>query len=397
MDVWDGTTWRTILVGGLNAGGRGFYALDITNPRAPRALWEFCSDAKLCPEADEDLGLSFGNPVISKRASDGRWVVMVTSGLNNTVPGNGRGFLYVLDALSGKVLEKVDTQEGTEKAPLGLARIAAWADNFMVDNTAKWVYGGDQQGNVWKFDLTASPVKVMRLARALDASGAPQPITTRPELGLVDGTYRVIFVGTGRYLGVRDLTDPATQTPPGTGPGSSRCTRSRISISPWAACAARPTPSCSRPSSSWRAERSARSRTPRWTGPRSNGWYVDLNPGGKSVGERVTIDPQLALGTLLVTTNVPGASACSIGGDSWVYQFDYRSGTYVAGSPNNLVARKQTGALTAGLVVYQLQKGSLVGQIQRSETTTRREDIVTATPPMKSRRTSWREVTPGIE
>ena len=98
-----------------------------------------------------------------------------------------------------------------------------------------------------------------------------------------------------------------------------------------------------------------------------------------------------------MTTNVPGASACAIGGDSWVYQFDYRSGTYVGGSPNNLVARKQTGALTAGLVVYQLQKGSLVGQIQRSETTTRREDIITATPPMKSRRTSWREVTPGIE
>ena len=62
-------TWRTILVGGLNAGGRGYYALDVTNPRAPQALWEFCSDATLCPVADEDLGFSFGNPVISKRAS----------------------------------------------------------------------------------------------------------------------------------------------------------------------------------------------------------------------------------------------------------------------------------------------------------------------------------------
>ena len=26
--------WRTILVGGLNAGGKGYYALDITNPGA---------------------------------------------------------------------------------------------------------------------------------------------------------------------------------------------------------------------------------------------------------------------------------------------------------------------------------------------------------------------------
>jgi type IV pilus assembly protein PilY1 len=397
MDVWDGTTWRTILVGGLNAGGRGYYALDVTNPRAPRALWEFCSDAKLCAVADEDLGLSFGNPVISKRASDGRWVVMVTSGLNNTSPGNGQGYLYVLDALTGARLEKIATQEGSEKVPVGLARIAAWADNFMVDNTAKWVYGGDQQGNVWKFDLTASPVKVMRLARALDANGVPQPITTRPELGLVDGTYRVVFIGTGRYLGVRDLTDPAAQTPPGDWSwqqsvyafkdldqpmGSLRSSSNALVQQSIIELAGETQRTVSNTQVDWATH---------------SGWYVDLNPGGKSVGERVTIDPQLALGTLLVTTNVPGASACAIGGDSWVYQFDYRSGTYIAGSPNNLVARKQTGALTAGLVVYQLQKGSLVGQIQRSEATTRREDIITATPPMKSRRTSWREVTPGIE
>jgi type IV pilus assembly protein PilY1 len=31
--------WRTILVAGLNSGGRGYYALDVTNPLAPKALW----------------------------------------------------------------------------------------------------------------------------------------------------------------------------------------------------------------------------------------------------------------------------------------------------------------------------------------------------------------------
>ena len=36
MDVWDGSNWRTILVGGLNAGGRGFYALDVTKPGSRR-------------------------------------------------------------------------------------------------------------------------------------------------------------------------------------------------------------------------------------------------------------------------------------------------------------------------------------------------------------------------
>jgi type IV pilus assembly protein PilY1 len=397
MDVWDGATWRTIVVGGLNAGGRGYFALDVTNPNAPRALWEFCSDSRLCPVADEDLGYSFGNPIVTKRASDGRWVALVTSGYNNVSPGDGKGYLYVLDALTGAVLEKIDTDAGNERNPIGLGRIAAWADNFFVDNTTKWVYGGDQQGNIWRFDLTVSPAKVIKLAQALDENGIGQPITTKPELGLVDGIHRVVFIGTGRYLGVEDLTDPATQKPAGTwawqqsvyafkdleqpmgslrDPGNQLVQQTIIELSSG-------------------TQRTVSNNKVTWG--TQNGWYVDLDPAGGAPGERVTVDPQLALGTLLVTTNVPGASACAVGGDSWVYQFDYRSGVYVLGSPNNIVARRQTGALTAGLVVYQLQKGSLVGQVQRSETTTRREDIVTAPAPLKSRRTSWREVTPGIE
>ncbi|HEU5284404.1 MAG TPA: PilC/PilY family type IV pilus protein, partial [Burkholderiales bacterium] len=216
MDVWDGSTWRTILVGGLNAGGRGFYALDITNPNAPRALWEFCNDKTRCLLSDPDLGLSFGNPIITKRESDQRWVVLLTSGYNNDVPpGDGNGYLYVLDAIKGTVLDKIRTGTGDAGAPTGFARISGWADNFFVNNSAKWVYGGDQNGDIWKVDLTVSPAKVTLLARALDAAGVPQPITTRPELGLVNGTHRVVFLGTGRYLGVSDITDPATQKPEG--------------------------------------------------------------------------------------------------------------------------------------------------------------------------------------
>ena len=96
-----------------------------------------------------------------------------------------------------------------------------------------------------------------------------------------------------------------------------------------------------------------------------NGWYVDFNPGNKSPGERMNVDMQLTLGTLTIATNIPDGSACSIGGDSWVYHIDFRTGSYVEGVTNKIVARKQTGVLTVGTVVYQLQKGSLVGQVQR--------------------------------
>ena len=77
-DVYDGSNWKTILVGGLNDGGKAYYALDITNPLAPKGLWEFkwsdtCYDSANSATAGADchLGKTFGRPLISKLA-DGR-------------------------------------------------------------------------------------------------------------------------------------------------------------------------------------------------------------------------------------------------------------------------------------------------------------------------------------
>jgi type IV pilus assembly protein PilY1 len=392
MDVWDGSSWRTILVGGLNAGGRGYYAIDVTVPNAPNALWEICHDKNLCKVWDENMGYSFGNPVITKRASDGKWVVLVTSGYNNVSPGDGKGYLYVLDALTGKILDTIATSAG-----YGLGKITPWIENFFLNNTTEHLYGGDLSGNMWKFDLTKSSGSVQRLGIATDANGAGQAITTKPELGLVDDVHKAVYFGTGRYLGVKDLTDPATQDPKGDwawqqtmygikdldmdygplrGTGNKLVEQTINELSGG-------------------LERTV-TRTPVDWATR-NGWYVDFNPGNSSPGERVTVDPQLVLGTIVVATNVPGGGACAIGGDSWIYQFDYRTGSYIEGAPKNLVARKQTGALTVGVVIYQLQKGSLVGQVQRSETSMMREDIMTSQGNMDSRRTSWREVTPELE
>src|SRR5690606_23625722 len=110
-------------------------------------------------------------------------------------------------------LEKVGTKVGDTTAPSGLAKIAVWADNAAVDNTGKYVYGGDIQGNLWRFNLQTKPIEVLHIGTLPDDNGRPQPVTTRPELGLVMG-HRVVFVGTGRYLGISDLQDPATLDPP---------------------------------------------------------------------------------------------------------------------------------------------------------------------------------------
>jgi len=398
MEIYDGATWRTILVGGLNSGGRGYYALDVTNPLAPQALWEFCSDNTMCVVSDTDLGLSYGNPIITKNAK-GNWVVLLTSGYNNVSPGTGQGYLYVLDVLTGKILQKIGTGAGSTASPSGLGKINAWIDTFATDNTASAVYGGDLQGNIWEFDMTTWPIPTpKKIAQTLDGSGRPQQITTRPELGLIDDTYTVLYVGTGRYLGLSDLTDPATQTPASTDAWQNSLYAFKIS----------PHDNSDTIYGNLRGTgnglvnqkitvvsattRTTSTNTVKWAG--SNGWYLDFNPSNDSPGERVNIDPQLVLGTLIVATNVPGGGACSVGGDSWFYQFDYKTGQYVVSSPGNLVAAKIQGAMSVGVSVFQLQSNAIGIVDMRSDAKPTQPGFNGAPASATAKRSGWRELAP---
>ncbi|HEX5629970.1 MAG TPA: PilC/PilY family type IV pilus protein, partial [Usitatibacteraceae bacterium] len=360
MDAYFGGGWKTILVSGLDGGGRGFYALDVTNPASPTVLWEVCSDKTVCKTWDPDIGFTHGNPVITKRESDGKWVVIVTSGLNNVSPGTGRGYLYVLDIETGDILAKVDTGEGDTTTPSGFNHVSAFASSFNTNNTAKWVYGGDLYGNVWRFDMAADPPKVTKLAQLKDPGGKPQSITSRPELGLIEG-FPVVFVGTGRYLGTDDLVDPASLAPPNQwayqqsfyaikdkGDGSTYANFRAANVVE------------NKIISSGPVSRTTSAKVD-FSWADKDGWFVDFNPSNESPGERVNLDPQLVQGTIIVVTNVPNNSACTVGGDSWIYQFDYKSGTYVPSAALNQAGQKFTGQITVGLVVVRLPSGVFKG------------------------------------
>jgi type IV pilus assembly protein PilY1 len=408
-DVYDSTNsaWKTLVVGGLNKGGRGYYALDVTDPANPKGLWEFCSDSTLCAISDTDLGYSFGDPIITKRGNDGRWVVMVTSGLNNVSPGNGRGYLYVLDALTGAILQKISAQDGSTTwgdttTPSGLNKISAFSNSSSTDNTALFVYAGDLYGNVWRFDPSVAPVSyptiqttgVQKLAQLMDGSSPPKPqsITTRVELGVVSG-YRALFVGTGRYLGATDLADPSTLTPAegwaynnsiygfkdkGTNYGNLRAA-TLPGLVQQTMTDSSGTRTISQNAVDWSAK---------------DGWYVDLNPSSTSPGERVNLDPQLQLGTLAIISNVPNNSACTVGGDSFNYQFNYASGLAVSTSPGGAVGTKTTGQIAVGFVIIQLPNGALkeivTGASGSKTTTSVNVGGVGGAP----RRSSWRELLP---
>lgn len=420
MDIFDGTAWRTILVGSLGAGGRGYFALDITVPNSPKALWERCSDSTFCPDvggldmSDEDMGLSYGVPVITKLPSTSshpnEWVVIYTSGYNNVSPGDGEGHLYVVKALTGELLYKVDTNEGTTATPSGLAKIAAWAENANTDNTSKWIYGGDLLGNMWKFDLTQATPTASKLGQALDDSGAVQAITSRPELGKVsDFADPVILFGTGRYLGACDVDfetgcptpDVTTQvqtvyaikdriySSDGTTSGTYYANGLRD------ADAGLVEQVLSETTVDGETIRVVNAPDPvDWSDPAVGGWYIDLS---LSTGERVDVDPQLVLGTLVVVGNVPEAgssNACSVGGSSWLYQFSFESGGYLEAlsSTKQVGGRVSDSALTVGIVVFRLPGGAL--KALATDATGSMQDIAVTTesPGTAPRRSSWREI-----
>jgi len=313
--------WRTILVGGLNQGGRGYYALDITNPSTPKLLWEFTTTAGQGSTKDDDLGYSYGNPVITAKA-DGTWVVLLTSGYNNINPGSGQGFLYVLNAGTGAIISKIATGAGSTTAPSGLAKIAAWND-APSSNRATYVYGGDLLGNVWRFDINSTATAaignggVLDFATLADPSGNPQPVTTAPVLGKISG-YRVVFIGTGQYLGTPDLSNSQVQSEYAIKDDNATATLVDPAGSP-----RNSTTLVQQTLTAANGVRTASNNPVDFTTGR--GWYVDFPDSG----ERVNIDGKLVQGTLLIATIVPSNTVCAPGGYGWLNYFNYLTGSSV--------------------------------------------------------------------
>lgn len=304
--------WKTILVAGLNGGGRGYFAIDVTTPESPVLLWEFYAQSS---GANSNLGYTFGNPVVTKM-QDGRWVVLLTSGYNNGTyarklsdgsyvsnnpVGDGGGYLYVLDANSGSLLKTLSTGEGSAAAPSGLTKISAYADQMFENNTALNVYGGDLNGNIWRFNINTNAVT--KIASLRDGGGASQKVTTQPELGKVNSNV-VVMVGTGKFLELSDLTNMPLNSAytfkdngQTTAIGRSQLVLQTIS-----------------------GDRKV-TTTGTVNFDTGYGWVVDF-----PAGERVNLDPLLLNGALMMPTMVPSSEACSGAGYGWFNFFNYKTG-----------------------------------------------------------------------
>jgi len=119
---------------------------------------------------------------------------------------------------------------------------------------------------------------------------------------------------------------------------------------------------------------------------RKRGWYIDF----PVAGERVSTDPQLALGALVFTSNVPSLENCVPGGSSYFNVLDYRTGGKIEGTSWSSVFLGQ--ALASRPVLMRLGSGEVIVVIRMSDTTTRTEPLPPPPAMPAVRRVSWREL-----
>lgn len=345
--------WHTVLVGGLNKGGQGVYALDITDPASfsegnasNLVLWEF-TDAN-----DPELGYTYGTPQVAKM-NNGQWMAIFGNGYNNTaadahVSTTGDAVLYILNMQNGNVVKKLDTDVGTAQDPTGTGRPNGLSQVAVVDidgnYTVDYIYAGDLFGNLWKFDVTNSNPNFWTVAKyggtkaplfiATDGSGNRQPITTAPVVGLHPSQPGVVInFGTGKFLEKADTTDTSVQTFYGVWdrmePTNSITTIDRASLFAQTVIATNTSQFASNNSRvtsdtpfTWYTGSGLPSSATEYLG-----WYLNLvDESSTPQGERVIYEPQLIGNRIIFLSTIPTVDPCLGAGVSWIMELNAANG-----------------------------------------------------------------------
>jgi hypothetical protein len=209
-DAYFDTDWHTLLIGSLGGGGKGLYALDITNPDLTAETSTADADKKVLGELDskdatygDDVGFIFGSAVIAK-LSDGDWYVISGNGVSSV---NGIAKLFLINLETGGV--KTLVAGGANGNGLSAPAVV----DTDSDGKADVVYAGDIDGDLWKFDLTdVLPANWSAGTYKLYDGVDTQPITTAPDVTTHPVSGLLVLVGTGRLYTASDIKDTSTQS-----------------------------------------------------------------------------------------------------------------------------------------------------------------------------------------
>jgi type IV pilus assembly protein PilY1 len=358
-DVYINDNWHTVLVGGLNLGGQGIYAIDVTNPDSlgqTSVMWEI--NDRTSTEF-RDLGYTYSQPALV-RLHDGTWGAVFGNGYNNTAADGaasttGNAVLYIVNVETGQLLRKFDTGKGMGQDPKGIGRPNGLATPTLVDldgdRIVDYAYAGDLFGNVWKFDLTSETAANWDFAFQASGNPAPlfvtsddgtntdadadlevaaqrQPITSRIEVARGPyGNGAMLLFGTGKFLESTDkvINPRADQTFYALYDDFTTAIGGRDELVEQT-IEDEYLPEIDESDSTESAGLRGRRTSNR--AMMGRGWYLDLiSPEAGYEGERVVTDPIVRDDRVIFNTLIPNNDACGYGGRSWTMALDLLSGS----------------------------------------------------------------------
>ena len=354
-DAYFGSAWHSVLVGTLGAGGKGLFALDVTDPSsftAANVLWEISNTQAPDPDNNSDaadfadnLGYTLPQASVVK-LHNGDWAAVVANGYEST---NGSAVLYLINIETGAIIKSFDTNTAAN----GLSTPIPVDEDG--DHITDVIYAGDLLGNLWKFDVTGNS-NTWRIAygtnpspaplfQAVDDSATPQPITAKPQVGKHPDGGLMVYFGTGKYFETNDqiigLT-PQIQTFYGIrDQGSVVSNRSDLQEQDILAeetfeitvSNVMKTPAIPLPSDSSLIDVRVTSDTDVLY-PTKKGWFMDLeSPVNGAEGERVVTAPLLRAGRIIFSTLIPDPDPCGWGGSSWLMEIDALNGSRLDTTP----------------------------------------------------------------
>lgn len=207
---------RHIVTGGLGAGGKGLFALNVANSAEPQIQFELS-------EEDANVGHIHGRPTIARL--NGGSTYQVVSG-NGYLNADGAAELLIVSVSNGSVSAVPVPDSGNGNAANGLSAPILVARS---DGSASHAYAGDLNGNLWRFDFTGDNSASVRL---VFSDPNQRPITTAPDVARgPGGAGHMVYFGTGSLLSRADSDDTSPNAVYGIwdrGPSANTVTMDRL-------------------------------------------------------------------------------------------------------------------------------------------------------------------------
>jgi type IV pilus assembly protein PilY1 len=208
----DGSINQAVLIFGERRGGDRYYALDVTNPNAPRYLWEISPSTT----GFSELGQTWSTPNIGKIAYGEKWVALMGGGYDENQDNDpvtaqdskGRA-VYVVDVLTGSLVWRYSYAENSEMKyciPTDIARVDT-DGNGKIDR----LYVGDIGGRIWRFDIgdpDTAKWSAKVIFNANPGASDHRKIFHPPDVTLEkdEGNYEMVFLGTGDHEHPKNTT-----------------------------------------------------------------------------------------------------------------------------------------------------------------------------------------------